>query len=878
MRNLKRALSLALASVMLLGMMVVGTGASYADVTSKHNEEAIEVLQAIGVMSGDTNGNFNPDQKVTRGEMAVVMTNMLGLNVNDYASTTLTFTDVPDWGKGFVAACLANGIAAGYNDKQFGFNDSVTTAQAALMMMKALGYFQYASDFGGDWQLATVKQASKIDLFNGINSGATAAMTRNEVAQIALNTLEANVVEAEGNDGISIGDITIGSSIKYVDLVVNGDADSYANQIGKDHNNGKCTVQLGEQLFKGDLKKDTSDAASKDAFGRPGYTWVYEGKEAAFAVEKPVAVFTAKTSADDMAKALSGYKLQDNTTSTTTYKIDTEKRTQDVTVKVNVYEKYRNQTYSSMTIDLDGASSSKSIAGEMAAKTANGVRFELYADSKDVITDVVMVKYTVGEVTKVSTNKDGDVTYTIGTDYVDYANPDKKDTIEVFGKVAEDDIVTYVVVDSKAYVYPTTKFVGAQSAKNDSAITVSGTKYDVALGVSGVDMTKFANSKDNANYYVDQYGYVVKTDAIATETNYAVVDKIALVGASGTAGNQSVEAILVFADGSTKTVNVSKINGYETKNITSGTVSVSTNDKKAITALQLSSTVGQNGALTGMVVTYTEKSGKYELTYETMNANLTTKSAATDIFGNYASKQTGDITAKGVPGVDGNTAATNNSTKYLVKTDDDKFVAYTGFKNVPTITADTGKAVAYNFVNDGSIAEFVYIDASNAKNVGDTTTGDIFYVTSTNYSETLVGDDTIFQLTGILNGKEGTIKMEAKEVVGDGPKTELEKNKLYELKVDNDGYVTAATEQKATGTAYVKETVKTEAKDGVIVVEASSKNYTYSDSTKVIVIDGEDVISGTISAADAGETVYIKTVGNDGADAISIEVIYIINK
>ncbi len=32
MRNLKRALSLALASVMLLGMMVVGTGASYADV------------------------------------------------------------------------------------------------------------------------------------------------------------------------------------------------------------------------------------------------------------------------------------------------------------------------------------------------------------------------------------------------------------------------------------------------------------------------------------------------------------------------------------------------------------------------------------------------------------------------------------------------------------------------------------------------------------------------------------------------------------------------------------------------------------------------------------------------------------------------------
>ena len=39
MRNLKRALSLAVASVMLLGMMVVGSGAaSYDDVTSEHNQ------------------------------------------------------------------------------------------------------------------------------------------------------------------------------------------------------------------------------------------------------------------------------------------------------------------------------------------------------------------------------------------------------------------------------------------------------------------------------------------------------------------------------------------------------------------------------------------------------------------------------------------------------------------------------------------------------------------------------------------------------------------------------------------------------------------------------------------------------------------------
>ena len=91
MRNLKRALSLALASVMLLGMMVVGTSAaSYADVSSKNNLEAIEVLKLVGVMTGDDKGNFNPDANVTRNEMAVIMCNLLGLKTGG----NHPFTDV----------------------------------------------------------------------------------------------------------------------------------------------------------------------------------------------------------------------------------------------------------------------------------------------------------------------------------------------------------------------------------------------------------------------------------------------------------------------------------------------------------------------------------------------------------------------------------------------------------------------------------------------------------------------------------------------------------------------------------------------------------------------------------------------------------------
>ena len=105
MRNLKRALSLGLTATMISGLMVMGSSAaSYTDVTSEQNQEAIEVLKEVGIMVGDDKGNFNPEAKVTRNEMAVVMSNLMAYNVKTYANTS-PFTDVPEWAEPYVAAC-----------------------------------------------------------------------------------------------------------------------------------------------------------------------------------------------------------------------------------------------------------------------------------------------------------------------------------------------------------------------------------------------------------------------------------------------------------------------------------------------------------------------------------------------------------------------------------------------------------------------------------------------------------------------------------------------------------------------------------------------------------------------------------------------------
>ena len=122
MRNLKRALSLGLTAAMISGLMVMGSSAassSYTDVADTDNVEAIEVLKAVGIMVGDESGDFNPDQNVTRNEMAVVMSNLMAYNVATYANTS-PFTDVPSWAEPYVAACWTNGITAGTSATTYG--------------------------------------------------------------------------------------------------------------------------------------------------------------------------------------------------------------------------------------------------------------------------------------------------------------------------------------------------------------------------------------------------------------------------------------------------------------------------------------------------------------------------------------------------------------------------------------------------------------------------------------------------------------------------------------------------------------------------------------------------------------------------------------
>ncbi len=204
MRNLKRALSLALASIMLLGMMVTGAGAasnSFTDFDQIVNQEAAEVTSGLGIFDGYTDGSFGPENVVTRAEMAVIICKLLnGSDVDPGNFTGISkFTDVPAWAEGYVNYCAAAGIVVGVGEGKFNPSATVTTVEAATMLLKALGYFTEEDKLKEDWKTVVTGRATGMKLYGTLTLAVDEGLTRDNVAELVFNTLFAQRVAYDDN-------------------------------------------------------------------------------------------------------------------------------------------------------------------------------------------------------------------------------------------------------------------------------------------------------------------------------------------------------------------------------------------------------------------------------------------------------------------------------------------------------------------------------------------------------------------------------------------------------------------------------------------------------------------------------------------------------
>ena len=812
MRNLKRALSLLLSSTMVLGMLVMGSSAvGYKDVEdSNTHQEAIEVLQAVGIMTGDQNGNFNPDGSITRNEMAVIMAHLLNLDY-DYYRGTNPFTDVPEWAAPYVAACAAEGVVAGIGNGQFGGDQKVTAAQASLMIMKALGYFQNAEDFGSDWQVATIRQASYIDLFDNINANAESALTRAQVAQLVLNGLLSDMVDFTGDKGIQIGDVTVGYRAEYTSKT--SSAAKYNSLVGGKTDiaqQGQYYIQLGEELYNGKLtmRVDT------DAFQRPATTWTYNSDTIGTYVNYDLMVGEYTTS-------VSGKELYD-------------------IVGKTAFDKYDFYSY----VNGEKDNLYKQIAKDNKAN--------IYNNNNETIDN--------GALTQVFVNNDSEeVIVTVINTYLAQANADyneKKDTasFEVYGLTGENGTVSgedFDIADIEADQFVLVTYADdaiqtisdveilsnveiSKFSTNGTAtsVTVDGTKYDASetltydknvLDEYTQEGGSTTNLKDTTyNVYLDQYGYVIGVDIVEGVDNYVFI-----TGMDSNSSNLSTktwDANAIFMDG------------------TSAVIKVKNNDAVA----------GKAKEVVNEWFTYTKSSDDV---YTLATVNGTTAILSGDEDGDVAQKWTNAAEENKL--IDSkHITLTGIGTDARVYGDDDTVYLLADLDKVSKTGQDYAVIKGVDEVVTGiDNAAFELYTRAEARSAAKATVGSSTNDTTSSGAYALYGDDG-YVIAAVVVGESATVSKNAAYVISSGVSSESYDKSTQTWTWTRDviinGEKVELTETNDTGVSALKSddmalntwVVVKYAADGTVKdVEPLTDDYVTSMSAAVTAIeDGEDLV------------------------------------
>ena len=143
----------------------------------------------MGYMVGDANGNFNPDNTVTRAEMAVILCNMLGESENLSIDGSV-FTDVPaeHWANRYVVKAAELGLVTGYGDGRFGPADGVTYEQTLTMVLGIVNQKEYAEQLGG-YPDGFIQAATDLGYTSGVTAKQGDLLHRWEIATIVFNVL-----------------------------------------------------------------------------------------------------------------------------------------------------------------------------------------------------------------------------------------------------------------------------------------------------------------------------------------------------------------------------------------------------------------------------------------------------------------------------------------------------------------------------------------------------------------------------------------------------------------------------------------------------------------------------------------------------------------
>ncbi|MGN7762008.1 S-layer homology domain-containing protein [Paenibacillus sp. 22594] len=147
------------------------TASSFADVSNSHWAAGyIAQVVAAGIMKGFPDGQFHPDQAVTRAEMALLSARFKQLTFTEDGTAVSSIPDVgTHWAAGAIDADRAAGIMQPYANGAFAPGKALTRAEAVTVMnrlfdrgpLNGVSSPDWADVPASHWAFADIEEASK---------------------------------------------------------------------------------------------------------------------------------------------------------------------------------------------------------------------------------------------------------------------------------------------------------------------------------------------------------------------------------------------------------------------------------------------------------------------------------------------------------------------------------------------------------------------------------------------------------------------------------------------------------------------------------------------------------------------------------------------
>lgn len=168
------------------------------DVVGTPYERAISILQAFGIVQNYPDGTFKPEGTITRAELVSLVVRAMNFD-SSVINGTSSFSDVSDehWAVGAIRYATDLGIINGNGDGTFAPDNNVTYNEAIKIFVCMIGGGDVAESMGG-YPNGYLTIANQVNITKGVTFEQNQPAQRGAIAQMVYNTMQAPTYKRVG--------------------------------------------------------------------------------------------------------------------------------------------------------------------------------------------------------------------------------------------------------------------------------------------------------------------------------------------------------------------------------------------------------------------------------------------------------------------------------------------------------------------------------------------------------------------------------------------------------------------------------------------------------------------------------------------------------